>query len=107
MLALRGGCRYGQPGSGLVLDLVYNPVGASLPPPQAPLEVVYKVPLPASHWRGDVIMGVVHMDDVIMGVVHMDDVIMGEGPPPFLCRKSCGTTTRLSSAASTLSPTYL
>lgn len=33
---------YGQPGSGLVLNLVYNPQGASLPPPQAALEADYK-----------------------------------------------------------------
>jgi radical SAM/Cys-rich protein len=33
---------YGQPGSGLTLDLVYNPQGASLPPPQAKLEADYK-----------------------------------------------------------------
>jgi radical SAM/Cys-rich protein len=33
---------YGQPESGLVLNLVYNPVGPHLPPPQAPLEQDYK-----------------------------------------------------------------
>ena len=33
---------YAQPGSGCVLDLVYNPVGASLPPPQAQLEAEYR-----------------------------------------------------------------
>lgn len=33
---------YGQDGSGLVLNLVYNPQGASLPPPQGPLEADYK-----------------------------------------------------------------
>jgi radical SAM/Cys-rich protein len=33
---------YGQPGSGLVLNLVYNPQGAVLPPPQGPLEADYK-----------------------------------------------------------------
>jgi radical SAM/Cys-rich protein len=33
---------YGQEGSGLVLNLVYNPVGAHLPPPQAKLEADYK-----------------------------------------------------------------
>ena len=33
---------YGKPGSGLELDLVYNPVGAFLPPPQAKLEADYK-----------------------------------------------------------------
>ena len=33
---------YGQPGSGLVLNLVYNPVGPYLPAPQAALEADYK-----------------------------------------------------------------
>jgi radical SAM/Cys-rich protein len=33
---------YGRPDSGLVLDLVYNPQGPSLPPPQQALEVDYR-----------------------------------------------------------------
>ena len=33
---------YGQPDSGLILNLVYNPVGPHLPPPQAQLEQDYK-----------------------------------------------------------------
>lgn len=33
---------YGQVGSGLILNLVYNPQGPSLPPPQAQLEADYK-----------------------------------------------------------------
>jgi radical SAM/Cys-rich protein len=33
---------YGQEGSGLVLNLVYNPQGPVLPPPQGPLEADYK-----------------------------------------------------------------
>jgi radical SAM/Cys-rich protein len=33
---------YGKPGSGLLLNLVYNPNGAFLPPPQAALEADYK-----------------------------------------------------------------
>ena len=33
---------YGRPGSGLVLNLVYNPLGPSLPPPQQALEADYK-----------------------------------------------------------------
>ena len=33
---------YGRPGSGLELDLVYNPLGASLPPSQAGLEADYR-----------------------------------------------------------------
>src|ERR1041385_6952656 len=33
---------YGRAGSGLTLNLVYNPLGPSLPPPQAELEVDYR-----------------------------------------------------------------
>jgi radical SAM/Cys-rich protein len=33
---------YGQPGSGLVLNLVYNPLGPMLPPPQQALEADYR-----------------------------------------------------------------
>jgi radical SAM/Cys-rich protein len=33
---------YGKAGTGLVLNLVYNPQGPVLPPPQGPLEVDYK-----------------------------------------------------------------
>jgi radical SAM/Cys-rich protein len=33
---------YGDPALGLVLNLVYNPQGPSLPPPQGPLEADYK-----------------------------------------------------------------
>ena len=33
---------YGQPAGGLRLDLVYNPLGPSLPPPQAALEEDYR-----------------------------------------------------------------
>lgn len=33
---------YGHPGTGLVLNLVYNPQGPSLPPAQAPLELAYQ-----------------------------------------------------------------
>ena len=33
---------YSKPGSGLVLNLVYNPQGPSLPPPQAKLEADYR-----------------------------------------------------------------
>jgi radical SAM/Cys-rich protein len=38
---------YGQEGSGLLLNLVYNPVGAFLPPPQEKLEDDYKRELTA------------------------------------------------------------
>jgi radical SAM/Cys-rich protein len=40
---------YGRDGSGLVLNLVYNPQGPSLPPPQAALEADYKRVLGASY----------------------------------------------------------
>jgi radical SAM/Cys-rich protein len=43
------GIGYGQPGSGLELDLVYNPQGPVLPPPQASLEVDYKAYLDQRH----------------------------------------------------------
>jgi radical SAM/Cys-rich protein len=38
---------YGRQGSGLTLNLVYNPLGPSLPPPQAALEADYKRELSA------------------------------------------------------------
>src|SRR2546425_2069409 len=40
---------YGAPESGLVLNLVYNPQGPSLPPPQAALEADYKRVLGEQH----------------------------------------------------------
>ena len=40
---------YGVPGSGLSLDLMYNPTGASLPPAQAALEADYKRELARDH----------------------------------------------------------
>ena len=40
---------YGKPGSGLTLNLVYNPVGATLPPPQQALEQDYKQELMEQH----------------------------------------------------------
>ena len=40
---------YGQPGSGLLLNLVYNPAGPSLPPEQAGLEAAYKEALLHHH----------------------------------------------------------
>lgn len=40
---------YGRDGSGLVLNLVYNPQGPSLPPPQAALETDYKRILGDNH----------------------------------------------------------
>jgi len=40
---------YGQAGSGLELHLVYNPLGPSLPPPQAGLEAAYKQELQARY----------------------------------------------------------
>jgi len=43
------GLGYGQPGSGLDLTLVYNPLGPVLPPPQAELEAAYRRILLAEH----------------------------------------------------------
>ncbi len=40
---------YAAPGSPLVLDLVYNPAGASLPPPQPALEARYREELAHRH----------------------------------------------------------
>ena len=40
---------YGRDGSGLELNLVYNPQGASLPPPQEPLEADYRRVLGAQY----------------------------------------------------------
>ena len=40
---------YGQPQSGLVLDLVFNPQGPALPPPQAQLEADYRRHLAETH----------------------------------------------------------
>jgi radical SAM/Cys-rich protein len=48
-LRLINGLGYGEPGSGLALDLVYNPQGPSLPPPQAALEGDYKRVLAEEH----------------------------------------------------------
>jgi radical SAM/Cys-rich protein len=44
-LRLLNAAGYGRPGSGLELDLVYNPGGAFLPPPQGKLEADYKAQL--------------------------------------------------------------
>lgn len=40
---------YGKPDSGLILNLVYNPTGATLPPPQSQLELDYKRELKARY----------------------------------------------------------
>ncbi|MFZ9753185.1 MAG: arsenosugar biosynthesis radical SAM (seleno)protein ArsS [Cyanobium sp.] len=40
---------YGQPGSPLILDLVFNPQGPVLPPPQAALEADYRSVLARDH----------------------------------------------------------
>ncbi|MBI3181531.1 MAG: arsenosugar biosynthesis radical SAM protein ArsS [Myxococcales bacterium] len=43
------GLGYGRSGSSLELDLVYNPIGATLPPPQSRLEAKYKDELRRRH----------------------------------------------------------
>lgn len=40
---------FGRSGTGLELDLVFNPLGATLPPPQAALETEYKAVLAREH----------------------------------------------------------
>jgi radical SAM/Cys-rich protein len=40
---------YGRPDSGLLLTLVYNPLGPTLPPPQAGLETAYRRELAGRH----------------------------------------------------------
>nr|VFJ44198.1 MAG: radical SAM/Cys-rich domain-containing protein [Candidatus Kentron sp. DK] len=40
---------YGRPSAGLLLNLVYNPIGPFLPPPQQPLEAGYKRELAARY----------------------------------------------------------
>lgn len=46
-IRILNGLGYGQPGSGLALNLVYNPVGAFLPPKQEPTEALFKQELSA------------------------------------------------------------
>lgn len=48
-LHLLNGLGYGMPGSGLVLNLVYNPTGAFLPPAQAAIEAEYRAELAARY----------------------------------------------------------
>jgi radical SAM/Cys-rich protein len=48
-LKLLNSLGYGEPASGLVVDLVYNPQGPALPPPQAKLEADYKRILFSEH----------------------------------------------------------
>ncbi len=48
-IRLLNGLGYGQEGSGLQLNLVYNPVGAFLPPPQAAMEADFKRELLSRH----------------------------------------------------------
>ena len=48
-IRLLNGLGYGREGSGLILNLVYNPVGAFLPPPQAAIEADFKRELLRRH----------------------------------------------------------
>ena len=52
---------YGEPGSGLTLDLVYNPGGPFLPPPQEALEADYKARLAAVDVRFDRLLTITNM----------------------------------------------
>jgi radical SAM/Cys-rich protein len=49
VMKLLNGRGYASPGSGLILDLVHNPVGSFLPGPQAVLENEYKTELATRH----------------------------------------------------------
>jgi radical SAM/Cys-rich protein len=48
-LRLLNGLGYGRPGTGLVLNLVYNPVGAFLPPKQESIEAQFRKELKHHH----------------------------------------------------------
>ncbi|MBI1897658.1 MAG: arsenosugar biosynthesis radical SAM protein ArsS [Acidobacteria bacterium] len=48
-LRLLNAAGYGRPDSGLLLNLVYNPVGAFLPPPQASIQADYRRELSRRH----------------------------------------------------------
>jgi radical SAM/Cys-rich protein len=52
---------YARPGSGLRLDLVYNPLGPALPPPQPELEADYRRELAALGIRFDRLLTITNM----------------------------------------------
>jgi radical SAM/Cys-rich protein len=52
---------YARPGRGLRLDLVYNPLGPSLPPPQAQLEADYRRELAGLGLRFDRLLTITNM----------------------------------------------
>jgi radical SAM/Cys-rich protein len=60
-LRLLNALGYAEPGSGLALDLVYNPLGASLPPPQSALEADYRRELGALGIRFDHLLTLTNM----------------------------------------------
>jgi radical SAM/Cys-rich protein len=60
-LRLLNALGYGAPGSGLVLDLVYNPGGPFLPPPQERLRERYAVELAAFGVRFDRLLTITNM----------------------------------------------
>jgi radical SAM/Cys-rich protein len=60
-LRLLNALGYARPGSGLRLDLVYNPLGPSLPPPQARLEADYRRELAAQGIRFDRLLTITNM----------------------------------------------
>ena len=61
---------YGREGSGLVLNLVYNPQGAVLPPPQGPLQADYKREL-SSHF-GIVFNQLYALTNMPVSYTHLD-----------------------------------
>jgi radical SAM/Cys-rich protein len=60
-LRLLNALGYARPGRGLRLDLVYNPLGPSLPPPQAQLEADYRRELAALGIRFDRLLTLTNM----------------------------------------------
>jgi radical SAM/Cys-rich protein len=60
-LRLLNALGYAAPGSGLALDLVYNPLGASLPPAQPALEAAYRSELAALGLRFDRLLTLTNM----------------------------------------------
>eukprot|EP00803_Ostreobium_quekettii_P008976 evm.model.scf_437EXC.13 EVM.evm.TU.scf_437EXC.13 scf_437EXC:72061-74967(-) len=79
---------YGQEGTGLNLDLVYNPGGPSLAPPQATLEAAYKQELMDAHGIEFNRCGVKHCWKVVLlgswNAARIPKVhIVGRGIPTF------------------------
>ena len=79
---------YAQPDTGLTLDLVFNPQGAALPPPQAVLEKTYKQVLAEEHR--------VHFDQLLtitnMPVGRFASVLISKARVPSVHRRAQAIT---------------